>query len=539
MLTAHHLSKSYLIEPVLKDISFSINAGDRVGLIGPNGCGKSTLLRILAGLEKPDAGVVVHNVADLRIGYLQQGYEPGLGLTVESILEQVSGTQAKYEHEIDRLAKMLALDPQNIALQLAYDHALTELKQASGNLPPQAILRAFGLAEVAADRPVQTLSGGQKTRLALAMILLCNPTLLLLDEPTNHLDIQMLEWLEEWLRRFTGAALIVSHDRTFLDHSVRRILDMDGSAHTIREYPGNYTDYIRQYLAERVQQWAEYRDQEYEIRRMKQDISNTKQQAKQVELSTTPRQPGVRRYAKKVARKAISREHKLQRYLDSDERVEKPNESWQMKLEFNQSTHMAHKVITLENLSVGYPGADALIKHIETVIQSGMRIALIGPNGCGKTTLLRTMTGLLEPLAGKVLLGSGVRLGYMSQEQELLESEKTALQIIQEAAPFNDTEARAFLHYYLFTGDDPLRQVSTLSYGERARLSLALLVARGSNFLLLDEPINHLDIPSRTRFEQALRQFNGTVMAVVHDRYFIEQFANQVWEITEGGLLYR
>jgi ATP-binding cassette subfamily F protein 3 len=270
---------------------------------------------------------------------------------------------------------------------------------------------------------------------------------------------------------------------------------------------------------------------------MKQDIARTKQQAKQVELSTTPRQPGVRRYAKKVARKAVSRERKLQRYLESDERVDKPRESWQMKLEFDRPVHLAHKAIALEELSVGYPGGEPLIQNISAVVHSGMRIALVGPNGCGKTTLLRTMTGLLEPLAGKVALGSGVRLGYMSQEQELLEASKSALQIIQEAAPFNDTDARSFLHYYLFTGDDPLRQVSTLSYGERARLSLALLVARGSNFLLLDEPVNHLDIPSRARFEQALRQFDGTVLAVVHDRYFIEQFANQVWEVREGGLL--
>lgn len=539
MLTAHHLTKSYLIEPVLKNISFSLNYGDRVGLIGPNGCGKSTLLRILAGWEPPDMGIVVNNVPDLRIGYLQQGFEPEPDFTIASMLHPASDAPGKYEQEIARLATRLAIDPYNGALQQEYDNALAALKLASERLPPPAVLKAFGLLEIPPGQLVCTLSGGQKTRLALAQILLSDPNLLLLDEPTNHLDIQMLEWLEDWLGRFPGAALIVSHDRTFLDHTVNRILDLDAKAHTIREFQGNYTEYIQRYLDEREQHWAEYRDQEYEIRRMKQDIAHTKQQAKQVELSTTPRQPGVRRYAKKVARKAVSREHKLQRYLESDERVDKPGESWQMKLEFDRPAHLAHKVIALEDLSVGYLGSEPLIQHIEVVIQSGMRIALVGANGCGKTTLLRTMAGLLESLAGKVSLGSGTRLGYMSQEQELLDANKTALQIIQEAAPFSNTDARSFLHYYLFTGDDPLRRVNTLSYGERARLSLAVLVAQGSNFLLLDEPINHLDIPSRARFEQALGQFDGTVLAVVHDRYFIEHFANQVWEIRQARLFFK
>jgi ATP-binding cassette subfamily F protein 3 len=533
MLTAHHISKSYLLDPVVNDASFSINAGDRAGLIGANGCGKTTLLRILAGIDQPDHGTVVHTQPGVRIGYLAQGYELPEDLSMAALLSSTEGTPQSLEAEIGRLALHLEQDAGNDQLQAAYDRALDRMKFTSEQVQPEAILAAFALDQIEPERLVCTLSGGQKTRLALVLVLLSGPNLLLLDEPTNHLDIQMLEWLESWLQHFPGAALIVSHDRAFLDHTVLRILDLDSDTHQVREYPGNYSDYVEQYLADKDRVMSEYRDQVYEIRRMKQDIARTKQQAQQVELSTTPRQPGVRRIAKKVAKKAKSRERKLERYLASEEMVEKPRESWQMKLEFEKSPHLGQKVLSLEGLAVGYPGKPAFIEDIDLVLRTGQRIALTGPNGCGKTTLLRTIAGLIPPLAGTLNLGANVRLGYMSQEQELLDPEKTALSILQSYATLNDTDGRAFLHYFLFSGDDPVRQVHTLSFGERARLSLACLVAQGSNFLLLDEPINHLDIPSRARFEQALNQFDGTVLAVVHDRYFIEYFASEVWLVVD------
>jgi len=530
MLSAHQISKTYGIHTVLQDITFSISNGERLGLIGPNGCGKSTLLLILAGQEKPDSGIVAHTRPGLRIGYLPQGFELDPFLTLAQACTPATSPDA--ESEFIALAAALAAHPTDTALQLAYDEALQTMEGAT--LQPVTILAPLGLADLPPEKHVGELSGGQKTRLLLARLLLSEPNLLLLDEPTNHLDIAMLEWLEGWLGGFPGAALIVSHDRAFLDHTVGRILDLDPETHSLHEYSGNYSSYLEQFLAVREKQWDDYRDQVAEIRRIKQDIARTKQQSLQVEQSTTPRQPHVRRIAKKVAVKALAREKKLDRFLESDQIVEKPKPSWQLKLDFTAPGHQSRDILVTEALSIGYPGHHALLENIRLHIQAGQRIALTGQNGCGKTTLLRTIAGKLPPLSGSVRLGASVRLGYMTQEQEHLDLRKSPLETIQSAGTFTQTEARHFLHFFLFAGDDPLRPCGEMSYGERARLELALLVAQGCTFLLLDEPINHLDIPSRARFEQALAKYTGTVLAVIHDRYFIEQFATQTWIVADG-----
>jgi len=534
MLTAHHVYKSHGIQPILQDISFSIGSSERVGLIGPNGCGKTTLMRILAGLERPDSGTVAATRPNLRIGYLAQGMDFEPGQTLKTTLNLGSISEAELEAEIASLASALAAKPNDEHIQSRYDIVLTRLTNSDAR--PEAILGPLGLADLPLETPVSHLSGGQKTRLMLARVLLEEPNLLLLDEPTNHLDIEMLEWLEGWLNRFQGAALIVSHDRAFLDNTVHSVLDLNPETHGIRLYKGNYTDYVEQYLKEQDKQWAAYRDQQEEIRRMKQDIVRTKEQSRHVEITTTSGQPGVRRYAKKVAKKALSREKKLDRYLESDERVEKPKSSWQIKLEFEADEKLSKNIFTADNLSAGYEKGKPMLENLSLHVRAGQRIALTGPNGAGKTTLIRTIAGKLSPLAGSLRMGANVKLGYMTQEQELLNPNFNALQTIQSVAPFNETEARNFLHYFLFKGDDALRATSALSFGERARLQLGLLVAQGCTFLLLDEPINHLDIPSRARFEEALANFKGTVLAVVHDRYFIERFASDVWNVKDGKI---
>ena len=535
MLTAHNLSKAYGLSPILENITFSVNSGERVGLIGPNGSGKSTLLRLLMGQEKPDGGHITLNPPNLRVGYLAQGFLPDEQQTLGELLHKTVGDPDALEEELGKLAMALASEPDHEETQLAYEATLDKLTKADyGRIQP--LLATFQLDHLELSLPIHSLSGGQKTRLALVLILLDKPQLLILDEPTNHLDISMLEWLEIWLANFNGGVLIVSHDRAFLDHTVNRILALNQHSHTLREYAGNYSSYLQQYLNEQEKQVSAWKDQVYEIRRMKQDIQRTFEQARSVEKTTTPRQPNVRRLAKKVARKAKSREKKLDRYVASDERVEKPLRSWQMKLNLDDAPHLGKDVLFLENLTVGYKDHPPLLKKITQQAQAGERIMLTGINGSGKTTLLRTIAGEIPPLDGRARLGHSVQLGYMAQEQELLDPTQTPLETIQQVTPLNQTDARSFLHYFLFTGDDSLKHNGQLSYGQRARLALARLVASGCNFLLLDEPTNHLDIPSRTMFEQALSQFEGTILAVVHDRYFIEQFATKIWLVEDGQL---
>ncbi len=559
MLTVHHLSKSYAVEKILDAVSFNVNTGERVGLIGPNGGGKTTLLRIIAGFETADAGHVQFAPSDLRIGYLPQGLQFAADETLQDFLSRAQGDVQALTLELERIADAFVRAPARVDLQTQFDATLARLSaSADQEARVMETLRALGLAHLPLDTPIRFLSGGQKTRLALASVLLSDPQLLLLDEPTNHLDIAKLEWLEAWLNSFRGAALLVSHDRTFLDHTVTRVLDLDPQTHTLREYVGNYSDYLEQKLAERERQMHQWRDEQAEIRRMRQDIAATKEQARWVEVTTTPRQPNVRRYAKKVAKKAVSREKKLDRYLESDERAEKPQDSWQMKLDFGATPTSGQDVLVTEDLVVGYespipqplPPLEAyqegmgslppplqsgggpgwgLLRDLNLHMRHGERVVLVGPNGAGKTTLLRTIAGQIPPLAGRVRLGANVRLGYMTQEQEGLDPTRDALTSIRDVAPLSETDARHFLHFFLFTGDQVFTPIQSLSFGERARLMLAALVARGCNFLLLDEPINHLDIPSRARFEQALAQFDGTILAVVHDRYFIERFATRAW----------
>lgn len=535
MLSIHNLHKSYGIQPILQNINFNISTGERIGIIGPNGSGKTTLIRILAGIERPDSGIVSTTSPNLRIGYLAQGMVFDEGQTLQTTLSLDTISKADFESEMASLADALSADPHNPTLQAKYDYTIHQLSATDNQTP--IILSRLGLSDLQLETPISHLSGGQKTRLMLARVLLEDPQLLLLDEPTNHLDIEMLEWLEDWLNRFRGAALIVSHDRAFLDNTVESILDLNPDTRTIRTYKGNYTDYIEQYLKEQNKQSSAWRDQEYEIRRMKQDINRTKQQSLHVEMSTTPRTPGVRRIAKKVARKALSREKKLDRYVESDTRVDKPKPSWQLKLEFEAGDNPGKNVAVIDNLAVGYDSNKPVLSGLNLNIRARQRIALTGANGTGKTALIRTIAGKLEPLAGTLKIGATAKLGYMTQEQELLNPNLSALQTVQNVASFNETEARNFLHYFLFEDDDPLRPTRDLSYGERARLQLGMLVAQGCTFLLLDEPINHLDIPSRARFEEALANFKGTILAVVHDRYFIERFASDVWTLKDGKII--
>jgi len=542
MLTVHHIHKTYGIQPILQEISFSISKSERIGLIGPNGCGKTTLMRILAGIEQPDSGTVTSTRPNLRVGYLAQGMDFEPEQTLQTALSLDSASQAELESDIASLAHALASSPNDSIIQAKFDSVLAQL--STSLLPLSTILGPLGLADFSLDTPVKHLSGGQKTRLMLARVLLEEPHLLLLDEPTNHLDIEMLEWLEDWLNRFHGAALIVSHDRAFMDNTVTSILELDPATHVIKSYPGNYADYLEQKLTEREKQAQVYQDQQVELAQLRsatahiRSLTKMRKGGKADPANTDGFSVGHfgNRATKRTAGRAKHIEARIEKLLNEDH-IEKPKQNWQMKLDFGGPAHQGKDVLIAELLSIGYTPENPILENLNFYVHAGQRIGLTGANGTGKTTLIRTIAGKLSPLTGSLKLGQTVKLGYMAQEQELLNPNFDALQTIQSVASFNETEARNFLHYFLFKGDDALRPTSELSFGERARLQLGTLVAQGCTFLVLDEPINHLDIPSRARFEEALANFKGAILAVVHDRYFLERFASDIWYVKDGKIV--
>ncbi|HNF95447.1 MAG TPA: ABC-F family ATP-binding cassette domain-containing protein, partial [Anaerolineales bacterium] len=471
---------------------------------------------------------------------LAQGMDFSPEQTLHSAPGLDSDSQTDPALEVESLALALAQNPNDAALQAQYDSALHKLSGES--IQPSAVLEPLGLSHFPADTPIAHLSGGQKTRLMLAKVLLDDPQLLLLDEPTNHLDIDMLEWLEDWLNGFKGAALIVSHDRTFLDNTVTKVLELDSSTHTIKTYDGNYSDYLEQKLLEFDKQMQAYQDQQDEIAQLK-------RAARQIRSLTVMKKGGKsdggdkfakgffgNRATKNVAGRAKNLEARIDHLL-TDEKVDKPQGSWKLKLDFGAPEHQSKDVLVTDNLSIGYAPETPLLTNINLFIRAGQRVVLTGANGSGKTTFIRMIVGKLHPLTGSFRLGGATKLGYMAQEQELLNPALNSVQTIQSVSAINETETRNFLHYFLFKGDAALRPAGDLSFGERARLQLALLVAQGCTFLILDEPINHLDIPSRERFEEALENFNGTILAVVHDRSFIERFATDVWQAKDGKIL--
>ena len=539
MLQVRDITKRFGDVLALDRINFNLNRGEHAGLIGPNGCGKTTLMRILTGEMAADRGSVQLAPASLRVGYLPQALDWPAGATVADVLRAAGGEREAAEGRLAHLAEAVA-GAEGAALEAAlgeYDRALAEYQALGGErlrADGDAVLAGLGMADVAQDRPVQALSGGQKTRLGLARLLLTEPDLLLLDEPTNHLDISALAWLEEYLAAYPGAVLVISHDRAFLDRTVTRILALDDVTHRLKEYAGNYTDYALTLDRELDKQWATYREQQARAAQLEASIMKLDSKAKGIEKETIAFH--YRKIAKDLARHATVQKRRLERMLESEEAVDKPGLGWKMKLEFADTPRSGQDVLVISDLSMGF-GRRQLFADVNLHLRFGDRAALIGANGSGKTTLLRCITGQLEPWSGEIKLGRGVRMGYMAQEQETLDPAATPLEAVRSVAPLDETEARSFLHYFLFAGDEVFVPSGRLSFGERTRLALAMLAVRGCNFLLLDEPINHLDIPSRESFERAMARFEGTVLAVVHDRYFIERFATVIWELADGQVV--
>lgn len=537
MLQVINVSKSYGSEVVLENVSFVVNPGERAGLIGPNGCGKSTLLRIIAGVERADSGGVVMG-SHASVAWIPQGFEVDSAQTLgEAVRRGLVEHTSAYERLLEIEAKMAEAPGSELdALIEEYGRVSDEFTLLGGydvEHRTASILQGLGLGDIPDDTPLSTLSGGQRTRAGLAGIIACDPEALLLDEPTNHLDIEALEWLEEYLSAYTGAAVIVSHDRAFLDGAVTGILELNVARPGLVAYPGTYSDYRSIKERELEKQTAAWKDQEAERMRLERDITQTKQTALRTETSTT--HDFYRRRAKKVARKAKVRERRLQRMLASPDRVERPKPEWTMKLDFGRTPRGGSRVLLLEEVGHEYDGR-WLFRDVDLVLEHGERIALLGPNGCGKSTLLKLVAGHLTSARGSVRVGENINMGYMPQDQAGLDWSMSPVEMVRQAANISETEARTMLHLYLFEGDEALLPAGNLSYGQRTRLLFARLVLQGANFLVLDEPMNHLDIPSRERFGEALAAFPGTVLMVTHDRAFIDRYATGIWAVEDGTI---
>ncbi|HEV2073463.1 MAG TPA: ABC-F family ATP-binding cassette domain-containing protein [Thermomicrobiales bacterium] len=537
MFTVNDLSKRFGESFIFEHVSFSINPGDRIGLVGPNGSGKTTLLRILVGEESQETGSL--SVAPgVTLGYLRQGFsdipDGTLGDLVDVPLRGLIASHRALDEIMGRLADPNA-DPASVARIFERANDLFESLGGYAALDElEALLDRFGLGEMAMDRPLDQLSGGQKTRAGLAALLASRPDLLVLDEPTNHLDADAMAWLAEFLDSWRGAMLIVSHDRGFLDDVVTKIFALDPLTGALSIYAGDYSDYVEARRHEEDEAEAAWSRQQAEVTRIKRDIRAAESKARSIEASSIDY--AVLKKAAKIARPAVVRKRKLERMLDAEDAASMPVRRWGMSLNFAENNGGARDAIRLTDVHVSL-GNQVILKGINLLVRHGDRVALLGPNGSGKTTLMRTISGELEPESGTVRIGSGVQVGYFAQEQQTLDPGKTVLEQAYAAAQMPESELRTFLHKFLFDGETVHRRVAELSYGERARLMLATLVLKETSVLLLDEPLNHLDIDAREEFEQALAGFNGTTVMVLHDRYAIDRLANRVVHMLDGGLV--
>ena len=507
-LVVENIAKSFGIHEIFKDVSFMLEQGEKVGLVGVNGGGKTTLLRCLLAPETVDSGFIKFEPG-LRIGYVEQGFQ-GIG---EGTLWQFLVNAGKDILELRQ--KMSELEKQVAAAKGAeLDSLLADYARVS-NIYEHAdgynyenrikiVLHGLGFPENEWDKPAENFSGGQKTRILLAAALVKEPDLLILDEPTNHLDIRMTEWLEGYLRNFKGGVLIVSHDRFFLNNVVGRVLEMEGGH--LQNFKGNYDQYLAQKEIQMATMEAAYEAQQEYIARTEAYIRRFK--------------AGIK---SKMARGRQSQLNRLER-IEGPERIE------EFELRLPPAPESAERVLVLEELSVGY-GENVLLKDINLVLRKGEKTALLGPNGAGKTTLLKTILGELSPVTGKAKIGNRVKIGYFSQSYERLDPNQTLLDNFLTEYGYTTEHTRSLLGGMLFHGDDVFKEIGTLSGGQKARLVLLKLVLDGANLLILDEPTNHLDIAAREAVEAALEAFDGTVLLVSHDRYFINEVASRIWEI--------
>jgi len=506
--------KSYGAQDVLRGASLQVNPGEHVGLVGRNGAGKTTIFRLVTGEESPDRGDVIR-ARGVRLGLLEQHVDFEPGTTVHEAALAAFGQLQQIEHEMHQLEHRMAEGPEDLDRVLErYSELQQEFERQGGfeyAARAEAILQGLGFDRESWATPSEVLSGGQKNRLGLARLLLAEPDVLLLDEPTNHLDVAAVEWLEEFLSSYRSAYVIISHDRYFLDRACTRIVEVE--AGRAAGYTGNYSAYLVEREERREIQQRAYENQRHLISKTEEFIR--------------------RNLAGQKTKQAKSRRKMLEK-LDRVEAVrpDQPQGNFQLQKVERAGTH----VLTVSEAAVGYPGV-LLAEDISFLLKRGECLGVIGPNGSGKTTFVKTVLGKLPSLAGEVRWGTNVQVGYYAQQLDDLDDRNEIIMELRRVAPSTATagELRGFLARFLFTGDDVYKQVRDLSGGEKGRLALAKLIYSRVNVLVLDEPTNHLDIPSRESLEEALDAYDGTIITISHDRYFLDRVATQILALDGRG----
>ncbi|PTU84785.1 ABC transporter ATP-binding protein [Staphylococcus pasteuri] len=523
LLQLNDISKSFDGEDIFTNVDFEVKTGERIGVVGRNGAGKSTLMKIIAGTEDYDSGHI-SKIKNLKIGYLTQQMTLDSNATVYEEMskpfEHIKNIESLIKEETDWLAKHAGdYDTPDYQLHMEkYESLSNQFEQLEGyqyDSKIKTVLHGLNFNEEDFDKPINDFSGGQKTRLSLAQMLLNEPDLLLLDEPTNHLDLETTKWLEDYLRYFKGAIVIISHDRYFLDKIITQVYDV--ALGEVKRYIGNYEQFIQQrdkYYEKRMQ---EYEKQQEEIKRLETFVE------KNITRASTS---GVAKSRRKT--------------LEKMQRIDKPMiDARSANIQFGFDRNTGNDVMHIKQLEIGYDQTP-ITQPITMEVSKGDHIAIIGPNGVGKTTLIKTIANRQSKLAGDITYGANLNMGYYDQKQAEFKSNKTILDYVWDQYPnMNEKDIRAVLGRFLFVQDDVKKIINDLSGGEKARLQLALLMLQRDNVLILDEPTNHLDIDSKEMLEQALEHFEGTIIFVSHDRYFINQLANKVFDLDhDGGKMY-
>ena len=519
LLSLQGVQKSFGTNEVLRDVSFTLQDGQRMGLVGVNGCGKSTLMKIIAGLETHDAGTITMQKG-LRLGYLAQQGDVDPERTVLEELESVFDPVVRMEERLREIEVEMAdaAEDETLLRRLGsqYDQLTRDFERMNGygwRSTVQGVLAGLGFRKDQQNQKCGVLSGGERTRLCLGRMLLTEPDLLLLDEPTNHLDLKSIAWLEDYLRSWKGAVLLVSHDRYFMDHVCDHMAEL--LLGTVECYNGNYSQYI------------EERGVRFEIR-MKAYEMQQREIARQEAI--------IARYRMFNREKSIRAAESREKRLEKMERLEKPQDESAIHFRFDTRRRTGEDVLMVDGMKKGFDER-VLFDNVKMHLRAGDRVALIGDNGVGKSTLFKCLIGEMKPDNGTVRLGAGVDIGYYDQHQAHLHDSKTVLdEVWDDFRRLDQTEVRGALDKFLFTGDEVLMPISTLSGGEKGRVALTKLMLRKDNLLLLDEPTNHLDMDSREVLEGALEDFPGTILAISHDRYFINRFATKVMVLETDGI---